>query len=71
MEIKVRVKEGRNKISVTDGIITVYTKAKRENGQANIDIINQIANYYNIGTSSIKILRGVHSRNKVLTINQE
>jgi uncharacterized protein YggU (UPF0235/DUF167 family) len=68
MEIKVKVKKGRNKISVVGGTIIVYTSARMENGQANIDVIRQIANYYKVASSDVKILRGAHSRNKVLDI---
>ena len=37
-------------------------------GKANNEIIQKISNYFNIKSNSVKILRGVHSKTKVVEI---
>jgi uncharacterized protein len=37
-------------------------------GKANNEIIQKISNYFNVKSTNVKILRGVHSRTKVVKI---
>jgi uncharacterized protein YggU (UPF0235/DUF167 family) len=37
-------------------------------GKANNEIIQKISNYFNIKSNNVKILRGVHSKTKVVEI---
>jgi uncharacterized protein YggU (UPF0235/DUF167 family) len=37
-------------------------------GKANNEIIQKISNYFNIKSKNVKILRGVHSKTKVVDI---
>ncbi len=69
MIIKVRVipHARQNKITVdADGTVRVHTVAAPSDGQANDAIIKMLAKYYDIPKTSIKIVRGNTSRNKII-----
>lgn len=69
MIIKVRVipRARQNKITVdTDGTVRVHTVAVPSDGQANDAIIKMLAKYYKIPKTSINIIRGQTSRDKVI-----
>ncbi|HNZ70905.1 MAG TPA: DUF167 domain-containing protein [Candidatus Dojkabacteria bacterium] len=49
----------------------VYTKEGPIDNRANIDIIKQLAKYYGIAKSNIKIKSGLSSKNKLFIIDIE
>jgi uncharacterized protein YggU (UPF0235/DUF167 family) len=49
--------------------IHVFTKQPFEDNRANRDVIRQIAKYYSVPSSNVKIITGLRSRKKVLDIN--
>lgn len=48
--------------------LTVYLREKPIEGQANVALINQLATYFHIPKTSIRIKSGVHGRRKLVEI---
>ncbi|AKA48184.1 hypothetical protein IX51_02675 [uncultured archaeon] len=71
MMIEVKVNFGKSPPVATDDGLIIYTTAKRENNRANLDIIGQIADYYSIDTSRIRLVRGRTSRKKTFSVEIE
>lgn len=71
MIIKVLVKEGRKAPESKGDTLLVYTNAKRENNQANYDIIGQLSKYYRVSISDIRLIKGRTSRNKTFEIKEK
>lgn len=54
---------------VADGdALRVYTNAAPSDGEANVAVIKMLAKHYDVPKSSIKIVRGVTSHDKVVEI---
>lgn len=71
MKIQLRVKPGAKETAVEkqpDGIFLVKVKERAQNGQANLAIIEAIADYFEVPKRNIQILRGHTGRNKLLEI---
>ncbi len=69
MIINVRVipRARQNKITLDEnGRVRVHTVAVPADGQANDAVIKMLAEYYDIPKTSIKIVRGQNSRDKVI-----
>ena len=67
VNIRVIPRARQNKITVDpDGTVRVHTVAVPSDGQANDAVIKMLAEYYKIPKTSIRILRGQTSRNKVI-----
>ncbi len=72
MFIEVKVILGSGKPEFSNGILTIHTKEKPEKGQANRDVIRQVAKFYGVPTTDVRISQGLKSRHKILEIsNQE
>lgn len=71
MIIKVKVKKGKESPQMLGDVLNVFTNVKRENNQANIDIINQISRYYGVPVSKVRLVSGRRSTNKVFQIDSE
>lgn len=69
MRVEVRVRLGSGKPEFKDEILTVHTTEKLEKGLANRDVIQQIAKFYNVSSSEIRIVTGLKSRRKIIEIN--
>ena len=55
---------------VADGdILRVYTNAAPSDGEANAAVIKMLAKHYGVPKSSIKIVRGATSHDKVVEIS--
>ncbi|MBN1325195.1 MAG: DUF167 domain-containing protein [Alphaproteobacteria bacterium] len=70
MNINIRVipKAKLNKITAkTDGDLKVHTTTAPTDGKANDSVIKQLADYFKVPKSKIKIIRGANSRDKVIT----
>ncbi len=71
MLINVRVipRARQNKVTVdSDGTVRVHTVAAPADGQANDAVIKMLSKYYDVPKTSIKIIRGQTSRDKVIEI---
>lgn len=73
MKISIRVKPGVkiNKIERrkdSDNSFTAWVKAPAKAGQANETLVEVLADYFKVSQSSIKIVRGRFSRQKIISI---
>ena len=65
--VKLKPGSSQEKI-IQDGVtkLTVYLRAKPHDGEANDALIKLLSKHFNTPKTSIKILRGAKSRNKVV-----
>ncbi len=71
MQITVRVipRAKMNKVAVQpDGTVRVHTTTAPTDGKATADVIKMLAEHYKVPKTSIKLLRGATSRDKVFQI---
>ncbi len=66
LKIKVRFGNGQSVISGDTGII--FTKVRRENNRANLDVMKQISQLCNIPMNRIRLISGHSSTKKVIEI---
>ncbi|MCM1224474.1 MAG: DUF167 domain-containing protein [Lachnospiraceae bacterium] len=67
--IRVTAHARQNKITPSDdGALRVYTTSAATDGQANAAVIKMLAEYFHVPKTSIKIIRGTTSRDKVIEI---
>lgn len=52
-----------------DGSLIVYLRAKPHDGEANAALIKLLSKHYHVGKTSITIVSGAKSRNKVVEID--
>ena len=68
MKINVRVipRAKINQVEVQpDGLVRVHTTTAPTDGKATNDVIKMLAEYYNVPKTSIKLVRGATSRDKI------
>ena len=68
MKITVRVipRAKINRVEVQpDGVVHVHTTTAPTDGKATADVIKMLAEYYNVPKTSIKLVRGATSRDKI------
>lgn len=71
MRINVRVipRAKLNRVEIQpDGIVRVHTTTAPSDGKATADVIKMLAEHYNVPKTSIKLVRGATSRDKVFDI---
>ncbi len=51
-----------------DGSLVVYLRAKPHDGEANTALIKLLSKHFHIGKTSITIISGAKSRNKIIEI---
>ena len=71
MEIKVRVipRAKLNRVEIQpDGVVRVHTTTAPTDGKATADVIKMLAEHYNVPKTSIKLVRGATSRDKVFKL---
>lgn len=69
MQINIRVipRARRNAVDVqSDGTYRVYTTAAPADGDANAAVVKMLAKHLGVPKTSIKIIRGTTSRDKVI-----
>lgn len=73
MKIQVVVKVGssKNNISKESDIYTIRLRSKPVKNSANIELVNLLSKYFGISKTSIKILRGLKSKTKLIEIGDE
>lgn len=67
----VTVKPGSSQekiIETAPDSLTVYLRAKPHDGEANVALIKLLSKHFDVPKTSIKIVRGVHSRIKYIEI---
>ena len=67
LEVKVFPKSQREEL-IKGEVIKAYIKAAPDKGKANKALIELIAREYKVKKSSVKILSGLTSRNKVVEV---
>ena len=68
MKINVRVipRAKINRVEIqSDGVVRVHTTTAPTDGKATADVIKMLAKHYNVPKTSIKLIRGATSRDKV------
>ncbi|HEY9633696.1 MAG TPA: DUF167 domain-containing protein [Coleofasciculaceae cyanobacterium] len=74
MHKQVKVKPNSKKQSIeefTDGSLTVHLKSPPVDGKANKELIELLAEKFNVPKSQIRIKSGLSSRNKLIEIGTE
>lgn len=69
MRYSVKVKLGSDSLVVDGDKITAGIKAKPEGGKANDELIRKLSRRFGVPASSIRIVRGKTSRNKIVEIS--
>lgn len=68
-QIKVLVKFGKNEsILEKNGILGIKVNARPEKDEANKQVINLIAQHFNIPKNSVFIIKGLKSRHKIVQL---
>ena len=68
INIKVIVNAKKQKVTRVKNDLRVYLKAKPEKGKANKELMSLLALYFDVSKNSISIIKGAHSRNKVIEV---
>ena len=58
----------QQKIKKESDYFKIYLKSKPEKGRANKELITLLADYFNVLKSSIKIVKGEFSKNKIIKL---
>ena len=70
LQIRVRPRAGRNTIEIgDDGQVTVRVTAAPERGRANEAVVELLAKKLGVSKSSVTVVRGLTSRDKVVRID--
>ena len=70
LQIKVIAQAKKNAIKDEGGILKVYLTAPAIEGKANKALIALLADKYNVSKGQIEIIKGLHSRRKVVNIGK-
>jgi len=68
INIKVITNAKRQKIKEKKEILKIYLKSKPEKDKANKELISLLADYFKIPKYNIEIIKGVHSKEKIIEI---
>ena len=68
MKIDVIVRNGDRPVEEAGGKVVVFTNEKRKNNRANIDVIRQLAKFYSVPVSNIRIVAGATRPKKTVEI---
>ncbi len=71
MFYKVSVSFHRDYIEVRDDQIEVGVMARPQKGEANAEVIKKIAKYFQVPRSSVRLVSGEKSKNKVVQITNQ
>jgi uncharacterized protein (TIGR00251 family) len=71
MRYSVSVKFGPDRLIIVEGnAIAVSISSAPERGKANAELIKKLARHFRVKPSSVRILRGLTSRNKIVEISE-
>ena len=71
MKLSLTIKPGSSQEKIVenqDGSLTVYLRAKPHDGEANAALAKLLSKHYHVGKTSISIVSGAKSRNKIIEI---
>lgn len=68
INIRVITKAKQQKIVKEEGRLKAYLNAPPVDGKANAALIKLLSEYYNVKKSSVKIVKGLKSRDKVVEL---
>ncbi len=75
MKVLVTVKPGSSKEEIVETIgengersLTIWTHARAHDNEANKKVIELVSDYYHVPKTSLKLVRGETSRNKVFEV---
>ena len=66
--VRVTTRAKQNKVVENGDALRVYVTCVPENGRANEAVIDLLADYFKIAKSRIKILKGLTSRDKIISV---
>lgn len=66
INVRVTPRARQNKIVESDGVLRIYTTSAPADGDANTAVIKMLAKHLDVPKTSIKIIRGETSRDKVI-----
>ena len=66
MRYKVNVKFNKDYVKVSGTVIEMGIMSRPVEGKANREIIKKLSKHFNVSSSSVKILSGKTSKNKVI-----
>ncbi len=69
IKIKVIPNAKKNKVVESEGLFKVYVNAPAVDGKANKALIEVLSEYFDVRKSSVRIVRGEKSREKVVEVN--
>ncbi len=70
VEIRVATNSSKPRIEETPEGLKVRVKAKPVEGEANREIIERLAEHFNVKKSAVRILRGASSKRKTVEITE-
>ncbi|MEM0155568.1 MAG: DUF167 family protein [Thermoplasmataceae archaeon] len=68
MKVNVKVHRGPARVSQSASGLEIYTQEPMERNKANIDVIRQIAGFYRVSPTSVRIVIGAKRRRKVVEV---
>lgn len=69
LNVKISPRSSRNEIvKHNDGSLKIFLTAAPVGGKANDAAVRELANYFNIGKTKIKLVRGRTGKNKIFEI---
>jgi hypothetical protein len=68
MKYNIKVKFHSDFVKIDGTNILIGLKSKPEKGEANKELIKKLAKHFDVHSSSIKILSGLKSKNKIVEI---
>lgn len=71
MRYSITVKPGTSQekiVEVSPGEIIAYLRAKPHDGEANTALVKLLSKYFGIPKTTIRIIRGTKSRNKIIEV---
>jgi uncharacterized protein YggU (UPF0235/DUF167 family) len=68
IEVRVHAGSAKRAVVLKDGGIHVYTRKKPEKGEANLDVMEIVSEYFRVPKSSVELLRGERAKVKLLRI---
>ena len=71
INVKVKTSSRSKNVLVKDSVYLVSLKGTPHNNKANIELIDVLSSYFNTSKSSVKILKGLKSKNKIVKILEE
>ena len=69
IEIKVSPKSSRSAVVEKDGMIKVFVTSAPDKGKANKEVIELLAEKFNVSKSRVTIIRGLTSKTKVVEVS--